>query len=289
MIYLICTGAITEFINYAILGIRTFTNKIPYLLLLKSSKIEIRIFSILVPISIIIMLIILIKAKKQKSKSENIQNLLTIFIYSLSIIIVIYPISDAIHFLIGSLVSIIGIIYMLFILGEKKYSKIKCKEKYKIYKIGTLIIWLILFVIVFTIATNNIIIYLKKDKNIEINHYKNIEINNNLKQRIENINEYILEKEKEGEKVYVLDAEAAIYMIPLDKYNKNYDMFLKGNIGEKSEDGQIERIKQRDENEIFLIRKENLRSNWQTPLDVVKYIRNNLENIGEIEIYEIYK
>ena len=77
-------------------------------------------------------------------------------------------------------------------------------------------------------------------------------------------------------------------MIPENKYNKNYDMFLKGNIGKDGEKGQIEIIKQRKENELYLIRKPNLKLNWQTPTEVIKYIRENLNKIGEISIYEIY-
>jgi len=34
-------------------------------------------------------------------------------------------------------------------------------------------------------------------------------------------------------------------MIPIDKYNKDYDMFLKGNIGKDGEQGQIEKNKRK--------------------------------------------
>ena len=78
-------------------------------------------------------------------------------------------------------------------------------------------------------------------------------------------------------------------MIPLNKYNKDYDMFLKGNIGKDGEQGQIEKLQKRNENELYLIRNSNLKSNWQTPLNVVNYVRNNIEKIGEISIYEIFK
>ena len=78
-------------------------------------------------------------------------------------------------------------------------------------------------------------------------------------------------------------------MIPLDKYNKDFDMFLKGNIGKDGEEGQIEKIKQRKENELLLIRKENLKTNWQTPLNVIKYVRENLNKIDEVSIYEVYE
>ena len=178
---------------------------------------------------------------------------------------------------------------MIALLGEKIYHKINYEKKYKIYKIITLIIWMILFVIILTKGIDNLYKYFKIEKNTEIQHFKNIEIGQHLKDRIDEIDKYILEKEQEGKTVYILDAEAAIYMIPLDKYNKNYDMFLKGNIGKDGEEGQIQTIQQKDENTLFLIRKENLKTNWQTPLKVINYIRENLENIGEISIYEVYR
>ena len=78
-------------------------------------------------------------------------------------------------------------------------------------------------------------------------------------------------------------------MIPLNKYNKDYDMFLKGNIGKDGEQGQIEKIQNRNDNELYLIRNSKLRSNWQTPLNVINYVRENLEKKGEISIYEVYK
>ena len=51
----------------------------------------------------------------------------------------------------------------------------------------------------------------------------------------------------------------------------------------------IEKIKNKNENELYMIRKSELRTNWQTPIDVINYIRENLEKVGEISIYEIYK
>ena len=241
------------------------------------------------PISIVSMGVTLIISKFLRKENENIKKVLTMLVYSLSIIIVMYPISDEIHFLIGSLISIIGLMYMIALLGEKIYHKINYEKKYKIYKIITLIIWMILFVIILTKGIDNLYKYFKIEKNTEIQHFKNIEIGQHLKDRIDEIDKYILEKEQEGKTVYILDAEAAIYMIPLDKYNKNYDMFLKGNIGKDGEEGQIQTIQQKDENTLFLIRKENLKTNWQTPLKVINYIRENLENIGEISIYEVYR
>lgn len=257
--------------------------------LLQNDKIEIRVLSILMPVSIILMGVTLIVTKLLKKENESIKKILTMLIYSLSIIIVMYPISDEIHFLIGSLITIIGMIYMIGLLGKQIYEKINDTKKYKMYKIITLIIWILLFSTIFVKGTDNLYIYFNTEKNEKIQHYKNIEIGQHLEDRINEIDEYILAKEQEGKKVYILDAEAAIYMIPLDKYNKNYDMFLKGNIGKDGETGQIQKIEQKDENELYLIRRKDLSLNWQTPLNVINYIRENLELVEEISIYEVYR
>lgn len=288
-IYLVVNGAIKDFVNYAILGISTFSNKIKYVKLFSNDKIEIRILSVLMPVSIIIMSMILIIANILKKENKNLINLLTILVYSLSIIIVMYPISDEIHFLIGGLIAIIGLIYVTFLLCKIIYDKIKINKKFKIYKLLTSLICVIVFGFILKTMLSNIYDYMKIEKNVEISHYKNIEVSENLVERIKNMDNYILQKEQEGQKVYILDSDAAIYMIPINKYNKDYDMFLKGNIGKDGEQGQIERIKNKDKNELLLIRKTKFKSNWQTPLEVIKYIRDNLEKIDSISIYDVYR
>lgn len=284
--YLIISGVIQDFINYAILGISTFSNKIEYVNLLQNDKIEIRILSLLMPLSILLMSLTIVVTKIKKIEDEKIQNILTLLIYCFSIIIVMYPISDEIHFLIGSLISIMGLIYIISVTMKIIYNKIHLLKKYKII---TLIIWILTFAIIILNTCNNLYKYAKIEKNQEIAHFRNVEINTYVKDRIYKVDNYILEKEKEGKKVYILDADAAIYMIPLDKYNKDYDMFLKGNIGKDGQEGQINRIQQRQESELYLIRKENFRTNWQTPLNVIKYVRENLNKIDELSIYDVYE
>lgn len=288
-IYLISTGAIEDFISYAILGIKTFSNQISYKDLLENDKIEIKILSVLIPISMIINLIIIVIRKIFNKENEISQKILTIFIYSFSIIILIYPIADEIHFLIASLITIINAMYVVGLFAKKIYDKINYNKKYKTYKITTLMIWIVLLAMILTTGINNLYKYAKVEMNQEIKHYKNIEIGEYLKERINDIGNYIVEKEEEGKKVYILDSEAAIIMIPIDKYNKDYDMFLIGNIGKDGEEGQIEKIRQREENTIYIVRRKELPQNWQTPKKVIEYIRSNLKLIDKINIYEIYE
>ena len=288
-VYLLVTNSLIDFINYAILGIKTFSNKIAYTGLLQDDNLEIRILAVLIPASIMLNVIILLIARILKRENNEFKNILTILIYSVSIIIVMYPISDKIHFLIGSFIALIGVIYLMCLLGKRLYKKIGYAQKYKVYKISTLYIQVVFLIVIVVLEISNLYNYIGIEENERIAHYKNIKIDENLVKQIDEIDAYILEQENNGKKVYILDAEAAIYMIPLNKYNKDYDMFLKGNIGKDGEQGQIEKIQNRNDNELYLIRNSKLRSNWQTPLNVVNYVRNNLEKIGEISIYEIFK
>ena len=291
-IYLIATNSLQDFINYAVLGISTFSNKIPYAKLMNNDKKEIQILSRIMPFILLAMavLTIVLQNKKKKENIGNIDNkILTMLIYSLSTIIIMYPISDEIHFLIASTITFIGLAYILYLLGIAIYNKINLQSKKKIYKITSLMISIIAIAFIAVRGIENITEYTKQEKNETIEHYKNIQISEYLQERINEIDNFILEQEKENKKVYILDAEAAIYMIPINNYNKDYDMFLKGNIGKDGQEGQIQKIKQKETNEIILIRKRNLQSNWQTPTEVVNYVRENLEFIGEVSIYEVYK
>ena len=291
-IYLIATNSLQDFINYAVLGISTFSNKIPYAQLMNNDKKEIQILSRIMPFILLAMavLTIVLQNKKKKENIGNIDNkILTMLIYSLSTIIIMYPISDEIHFLIAGTITFIGLAYILYLLGITIYNKINLQSKKKIYKITSLMISIIAIAFIAVRGIENITEYTKQEKNETIEHYKNIQISEYLQERINEIDNFILEQEKENKKVYILDAEAAIYMIPINNYNKDYDMFLKGNIGKDGQEGQIQKIKQKETNEIILIRKRNLQSNWQTPTEVVNYVRENLEFMGEVSIYEVYK
>lgn len=292
LIYLIVTNSLQDFINYAVLGISTFSNKIPYAKLMNNDKKEIQILSRIMPFILLAMavLTIVLQNKKKKENIGNIDNkILTMLIYSLSTIIIMYPISDEIHFLIAGTITFIGLAYILYLLGIAIYNKINLQSKKKIYKITSLLISIILIAFIVVRGIENITEYIKQEKNETIEHYKNIQISKYLQERINEIDNFILEQEKENKKVYILDAEAAIYMIPINNYNKDYDMFLKGNIGKDGQEGQIQKIKQKETNEIILIRKRNLQSNWQTPTEVVNYVRENLEFMGEVSIYEVYR
>ena len=275
LIYLLCNNIISEFIDYTILGIKDFSNSISYLNLLKS---KLSILAILVPITIIISLYIAIR--------KNNQIITILFAYSVSTIVVVYPISDNVHFLIAGTITIITGIYLLKELYENKFKGIL--EKSIIIWIENFIKALIIILILIMLGVSiyrliNYIINFKEYKNLE--NFKYIPVSKELEEHIIKVDKYLEEQQND---VYIVDARAAIYMIPINRYNKNYDMFNKGNFGGKGSKGIIEDL-QSKENITLLILKDKRNLNWQTPIDVIEYVQNKYEKIGEIEGFEIWK
>lgn len=283
-IYLSVNNIWNDFLDYTVYSLKTFTNKISYLKLVKGNYgLIIAVLSILVPLTIVIMYFI---AVCKKVKTDEQKNIFVLFCYSVAAFIVVYPISDSIHFLIGSFPSLISMAYVLWIVAKKIANN--SNHKKLMYGIKCFInSFTVISILVFTIYNVAILIqYISTCRGYnELEHFKYIPASS---EKIKKIDNFILEQNKEGKAVYILDATAAIYMIPIDKYNKDYDMFLKGNIGAKGEEGQIEKL-ENEPNTLILIMNENYRRNWQNPEKVREYIINNWKKVGEIENFDIYK
>lgn len=276
-IYLFCNNAIDDFISYTIKGASGFTNYISYARLLRLNLTGL--FSILVPLLIIYELYnIVIKNNKK--------HLYFLYIYGLAIFIIAFPISDKIHFVIGSTLFIILLLIEVYDILKKIYFK-HIKNKELLRKTSIVILEYIDIILIVAVLIYSFINYstFLKNNHSQINHYKNVVINENLENEIGQINEFILKNDK---KAIILDAQAVAYMIPIDKYNKNYDMLLKGNLGINGEQNLINEI-DKSKNTQYLILKSEYNLNWQTPLDVIQYTINNKRKIGEIGIFDIYE
>lgn len=271
VIYLIATNSFNSFIDYAILGITTFSNKISYSYLLQSKSITILLLALYIPINFIIMTIYSIKNKNK--------NIFIILLLSLSAFAIAFPISDKIHFLIGSIPSFIAIVYFIDKLLKKMFKEKLAFIKFFVKAFSYLII---LYILVFGIVYY---IYMTKTMHYcNLNHFKNIPISEELENDIIKIEDYIKNSNKN---VYILNFTAANYMIPLDIYNKNFDMLMQGNFGSKGEDGLIHDIDKMND-VIFLVLNKEYPKNWQHPIKVTDYIENNFKHIDSIGKYEVY-
>ncbi len=222
VLYLIYNGALNSYVDYCILGISTFSNKISYIQrLIKNDNILIKILSFL-PIINIVSFIMYIKNKDK--------NLLILFCYSIVNLAVSYPIADESHFVVAIVPTVISLGYLI--------NKLKINFKIEI--------WLKYFLrSIMCIVSVSCILYFgvnirSKNLNTELEHFKYLPMSEKNIENIKEITNYI---ESQNENVYILDATAALYMIPIDRYNKNYDMFNKGNLGSKGEERTNKKFK----------------------------------------------
>lgn len=301
--YLLITGAWNDFISYAIKGISTFNNSIPYKkLYLQNGIVGIlaRILPYVIVFEIELVVMLLLKPFKKEENQEYLEKLIICSIYSLPMLIVVYPIADEIHFLIGSIMTWVEFAAIIFVIVKKiikriliaieNIAKYKIKRKRNfIYKTIILLIFIGLLDFFVIKSYKNIKSYINQNKNHEIKYYKEIEVPEALQERAKAIEDFTNKMKKENKEVYILDAEAAVYNIPLDKYTKNYDMFLKGNIGKDGEEGIIKQIQKDSENKVYLIKQEKYLLNWQTPTKVVEYVRNNMKKLEDVDIFEAYE
>lgn len=295
-IYLAINGAITDFWDYCIAGIKTFTNKIPYLELMDNEKLYIKILCILVPTLLIATFIYSVFRKNKK--------LLIVSSLSIASFSAAYPIADEVHFLIGILPSALILFYLIDFIVKKiikgicilknkmksNTSKEKNKNSYTEEFINKWLEYFLIFmVIVLTTwygynSIPNIKEYLGNCKN-DVKHFSNIIITDYTYQKIQVMDSFITSQDKP---VYILDAEAALYQIPLDIYYKDYDMFLIGNIGAKGEEGQIEKL-EKDNNKIVILKSDGVSLNWQNPNKVREYIKQNMSYKYSILYFDIYE
>ena len=260
------------------------------------------ILSVLTPIFILIIILTILIGTIKKINKPEFKNIQTITLYSLPMLVTMYPIADKIHFCISIAITLIGTIYLLVTGMKKIYKKIPMskqkwyKNKLFIYKTATLLICIIIIGFIINYVINNLLQYINSYKNNLINkttsHYKYIEIPEYLQERIDTIGEYIIQKKQENVQVCILDAEAAVYNVPQDIYIKDYDMLLKGNLGKAGEQGQIDRISkeiQEETKRVYLIKDDINSLNWQVPTSVITYVKENLEKQEQISIYDVYQ
>ena len=235
--YLMFNKILTDFMDYAVFGIGTFSNSINYISLFDCDNICVKILSYVFPVQLIIMFVIYVISFKKKELEENewFRNFSLMLVYSIGTIVVMFPITDKVHFTIGSICTMITFLYLVYVLI---YSNLKNKEKIKRY-IEKFLSYTSKFLLIIMICYSvyQITGYIKnEERRTDINHFENTIIEEYLYDRIIGVGNCIKDQENQGIKVYVLDMTSPLFSIPLDIYNKNYDMFNKGNFGAKGEE-----------------------------------------------------
>ena len=286
LIYLGVNGAFNDFINYAIKCVKEFSNSIPYYRLLNSTDYKIAIISrlfIIVYCSLFITFIL--ECVKNKKMKDELINIYILAICSIPVIAIIYPISDDFHLIVASVFVLIVVAYLLiFLLNEiNKFVKFDVFYK-KLLLIG------LLFIIIL-ISLKNVIIErnlnIKENLLVPFKHYEGIYVPKYLSNRISDVTDKVRAYSNSGRESIIIDAEASIYDIVLNRYKKNYDMLLIGNIGEHGVEKIINEIKD-SHNVYYFVKNPQYALNWQLPEDIVDYIRNNLKYHETVSVFDVY-
>lgn len=286
LIYLGVTGAFNDFINYAIKGVREFSNNVPYYRLFDSNDKVVSIISrLFIIVYIPLFITFILECIKNKKLKDELINIYILALCSIPVIAIIYPISDDFHLMVASVFALIIIAYLLILVLKKIGGFIKIDIFYK-----KLLLIGILFIIILISFKNLIIernINVRENVLVPFKHYEGIYVPDYLNKRISDVTDKVRVYSNSGRESIIVDAEAAIYDIVLNRYKKNYDMLLIGNIGENGVEKIINEIKD-SHNVYYFVKNPQYTLNWQLPEDIVDYIRNNLKYHETVSVFDVY-
>lgn len=273
ILYYASQGILYGFINYTILGMFEFGQK----------NISINWLAIVVCIALIGINLYasytFIKSDKIQEKQKEILKKLNIFAFFL--VFAIFPIINLAHLSIGISLEILTTIYIGKIIINNIINK-------KMNLLKNIIIITTLIILVYnsgTLLINWINIINSEDYQFKYEDpYYGAILSEENYTNIQKMKEYIENNDKD---VIILSAEAAMYMIPLNKNNGKMDLPFKGNLGKEGEKGLINDIENLKNTEILIIKDERDMI-WQESQEVRKYIINNLNYEGEINNFLIY-
>lgn len=267
-IYLLCKQCLREFLVYCVGGITKFGNNKTLIDYWKCGSMQ-RLQLLIIGGYWVYWTVLFLN----DGKRNNIPQFRKIlFMYGSFCTLLAYPIFDDIHFLTG---AYLFVVLIFFDLGRVTYVKQKGTVLF-----GTLYIYALCV---------GLQLYSLKDcdlKLCELNHYRGVLIERQLEERIKEVTAYITEFRKRGEDVYILDAAAELFMLPLDIYHKDYDLMLKGTNGSKDPKELTEKLCEKDV--VILALNEKYSLNWQYPPEVVSTVRERKVKINEITVYDVY-
>ena len=206
-----------------------------------------------IPVFVITIIVVsLVTYFKDSLKGKDwVKNLHILLFYDIATLTIMYPIVDSEHFQIATICTLITIIYLAYIFI--KYLLNKTNKDFTLWWQKFLRdIAILLFLVYIIKSMYSLVTYitLEKEKNY-LDHFEYIEVNESLYNIMTNINNYIENKENEGQMVLILDTMAAALNIPRDKYYKDYDMLNLGNFGQKGEERNNRRYKRKRKYFIF--------------------------------------
>lgn len=261
-------GNLQGFLNYTILGMIDFTGN--------NLSIQDKVEIVIVAYGVIAITSYILSFFLFKSKEISNKNIIILLIFAVLLNFSAYPIFNLYH---TSFAILLNIIVFVYIFDEILLKKLTSKK---------IIIGLIAMVYI-VINIFCIICGLKNTKNLKITDknsvYFSANISKELNRNLQEITQYILDKEKEGFDVICISSDAALYMTALNKNHKELDLVFEGNLGYKGKEKTIEKIKNLDNIEILMNR--NIQGQELTELRT--YVIQNCERINTIGDCYVFK
>lgn len=238
-------------------------------LVLFSEGLIVAIFAVLIPLVILVSLI-----KGMRSRNEMKKNItILIFIYAIANFIIIIPISDWLHLMFGMPITIIALSTAF-----RSSDKVGLQQK-----IVTILILLLIICSCFLMNLSN---GQKISNEPELRHYEKIDVPLELREYITDLDILIKNDEASGIEVYFLNYQAALYLIPIDKFAYKYDDIIgEGSLGETE---TIYKLESSDNNITAIIRGIESEKNWQETSKIEDYVRNCMTYRASIHGFDIY-
>ena len=193
ILYLFVTNSIKEWLNYTFLGLKYFE---PYFGCLIYGNFLV---ALLVIFLICLEIISIIKIFKSKDKKA-----MMLLIYGFSSLLVMYPIFEEHHSLIGFLPNLLLYMYLFF---KNQKTNEKNLKGFNITISFGIVILIIL----------NIVNFFDLSYQKDFKHYKYIKIESSPKNTLKKVTEFI----NNNPDTYIVDTLGIFYMIPEDRFNRN--------------------------------------------------------------------
>ena len=268
-------GQFKDFINYCFLGIGEFAR----------SNISVNsgyIIFYCIPFLTIITLVLIKKKFKLTSESKFVKSTIFFLCFMFPSLLMGYPIFNTTHIILATFVPVLYCVYFI----EQLVSRMKELFDLKIIKI------ILIGYLLVVIALNLYYIFdyggmlLNKDYTYTYdNPFFGTSSTEELNDKIEEVVNFVKQKESDNQNVVIFSTEANLYQLVLNGNNQDFDLPLLGNWGYKGEERVLNKIKNL-ENTFILINDEDLVG--QESKTIKTYIRNNYNKTGEIADFEIY-
>lgn len=261
IIYLLLNGALNDFFEYAISGIATFTHRFSLLDFCSQA-------TFFVPyLVLVIVFYTMVGVKISKGKVNDYQ--FSVLMFSLAWSSVIYPLADASHVIL-LLFTAVPTFLAYYSLGNLKWKEIPVA------------IILCYFTLFFMITISRPID--AKFNISKLENYQGVIIDERIEAAITTVDDYITKKQQEGYKVRIADVSSAAYKIPLNEYEKNWDMLLVGNLGLNN----VNDLLKTEQPTLYLVWKDDSNYGMQDHYELIDYIKNNYKCIDQIAGFNVY-